>query len=614
MTTKTKEINGEISIHTENILPIIKKWLYSEHEIFVRELVSNAYDAINKYKKVKIKEGVGDITEKGKIELKIDKEKKTLTFADNGLGMDADEIQKYINQIAFSGAEDFIKKYKDKDEKNQIIGHFGLGFYSAFMAADNVEINSLSYKKGAQAVNWQCDGSSKFSIKPIEKKSVGTEIVLHMNTDNENFLEETKITELVKKYANFLPVQIEVDGKIVNDQNPLWLKQPTEVKDEEYKEFYQKMFPFSPEPLFWIHLNVDYPFNLKGILYFPKILHELDSHKGQVKLFCQQVFVTDKAKEIIPEFLTLLQGTIDCPDIPLNVSRSYLQNDPYVIKISKHITKKVADKLNELYKTDKNNFEKFWTDISPFIKFGMMNNADFYEKSKDIVIFPSSSGENTSIKEYLERNKESKDTVLYCTDKDNKSSHINIFKEEGLEIIFIDSVIDSHFINFLESKDTKIKYKSIDSEISEHLLDKTQKADPVDSKDNKTKNDKIAEIFKATLKKDKLEIKVESLKSEKTSAILTQAEQLKRMKDMSLMMKQKLPGNMFEAFTLVINSNSLVIKNILKLNQESNKKEAVELLCQQVYDLAFISQHNLTGDDKQAFIERTNKLLTKIST
>ena len=613
MTTKTQKITGDISINTENILPIIKKWLYSEQEIFVRELISNAFDAINKYKKIKISEGVGDITSKGKIKIKIDKDKKTLTFADNGLGMDAEEIQKYINQIAFSGAEDFIKKYKDKDEKNQIIGHFGLGFYSAFMAAELVEINSLSYKKGAQAVNWQCDGTSKFSIKPTKKTEVGTDVILHINKENEKFLEESKITELVKKYANFLPVEIEIDGKLTNDQNPLWLKQPAEIKDEEYKEFYQKLFPFSPEPLFWIHLNVDYPFSLKGILYFPKILHELDSHKGQVKLFCQQVFVTDNAKEIIPEFLTLLQGTVDCPDIPLNVSRSYLQNDPYVQKISKHITKKVADKLNELYKKDKENFEKYWTDISPFIKFGMMNNHDFYEKVKDIVIFPSSSGDNTSLKDYLERNKDkNKDTIFYCTDKESKIVHLNMLKEHGLEIIFLDSVIDSHFINFLESKDPKIKYKSIDSEVDEHLIDKTAQNEIEDPKGNKALKEKIETIFKENLKNEKLKIKVEDLKSDKTSAIIMQSEHLKRMKDMSLMMRQKLPEQMFEDYTLVINTKSPVIKNILKLSETPNKGLNTEMLCNQVYDLAVLAQGPVSGEQKQRFIDRTNTILASL--
>ena len=389
MSAKPKDqlnVTGEISIHTQNIFPIIKKWLYSDHEIFLRELVSNGLDAITKLSQLAVKEGLSDIPSP-KIDITVDKDKKTVTISDTGLGMDATEVEKYITQIAFSSAEEFVEKFKDQDEKNQIIGHFGLGFYSAFMVADLVEIRSKSYKKDATPILWSCNGDTKYTVTESDRNEVGTDIILHISDDQKDFLEEEKIKGLVQKYTNFLPVEIFVNGTKANDENPLWVKAPTEVKEEDYKSFYQKMFPMNQEPLFWIHLNVDYPFNLKGILYFPKVMHELDSNKGQVKLFCKQVFVSDNVNDVIPEFLTLLQGAIDCPEIPLNVSRSYLQNDPYVQKISKHIIKKVADKLNELYKKDKANFETIWSDISPFIKYGILQNDDFYTKSKRCCYF-----------------------------------------------------------------------------------------------------------------------------------------------------------------------------------------------------------------------------------
>ncbi|MBT6120251.1 molecular chaperone HtpG, partial [bacterium] len=363
--TKTKEkinVTGDISIHTQNILPIIKKWLYSEQDIFIRELMSNAFDAIKKLKTISVKESLTDLQREGKIDLIPNEKENTLTIKDNGLGMTSEEIQKYINQIAFSGAEEFVAKYKDKEDGEQIIGQFGLGFYSAFMVSTLVEINTKSYKEGSQAVKWTCDGSTSFSIVESDKEDVGTEIILHLSDDAKEYLAEERLKNLVERFSNFLPVDIQVNGKTANNQNPIWIQQPSELKEEDYKKFYNVLFPFKGDPLFWIHLNVDYPFNLKGILYFPKIAHELDGNKGQVKLFCQQVFVTDNAKEILPEFLTLLQGAIDCPELPLNVSRSFLQQDPYVQKISKHIVKKVADKLIELHKNEKEQFEKHWED------------------------------------------------------------------------------------------------------------------------------------------------------------------------------------------------------------------------------------------------------------
>ena len=611
---KTKDslnISGDISIHSENILPVIKKYLYSENEIFVRELISNGFDAITKLKKIATQEAIENIPEDFKINVTIDEKKKTITFSDNGVGLDAEEVQKYINQVAFSGATDFIEKYKDKDEAENIIGHFGLGFYSSFIVSENVEIESLSYKEKSTSILWSCDGSTQFKLVEGKRKTVGTDIILHVSEESKDYLSEMKITELVQKYANFLPIEIQVNGKKVNHENPLWNKQPKDVKEEEYKEFYKTLFPYNAEPLFWIHLNVDYPFNLKGILYFPKILHELDANKGNVKLFCQQVFVTDDAKAVVPEFLTLLQGAIDCPDIPLNVSRSYLQNDPYVRKISSHIVKKVADKLNELYKKDKSNFESFWTDIHHFIKYGMMEQADFYEKVKDIVIFPSSLGYNTSIPEYLERNKEKLEKkVLYCTNKDEQASYVNLCKKQDLEVIFLQSLIDTHFIQFLESKNSDIKYTAIDSELSDHLVDNT-KTDIVD-KDNKTNKEKLEQLFKANLNNDKLKVDVKSLKTDSVPAIILESEQTKRMKQMSALMKgSQMP--IFDDYTVVINENNALVKKVLNLNQFETKQEKVKLLCEHIYDLALMGNKPLDGDKMQAFLNRSVTLLEDIA-
>ena len=420
-----------------------------------------------------------------------------------------------------------------------------------------------------------------------------------------------KITELVTKYANFLPIEIQVNGKKVNHENPLWNKQPKDVKEEEYKEFYKTLFPYNQEPLFWIHLNVDYPFNLKGILYFPKILHELDANKGNVKLFCQQVFVTDEAKAVVPEFLTLLQGAIDCADIPLNVSRSYLQNDPYVRKITSHIIKKVADKLNELYKKDKKNFESFWTDIHHFIKYGMMEQADFYEKVKDIVIFPSSLGYSTSIPEYLERNKEKlENKVIYCSNKEEQASYVELCKQQELEVIFLQSMIDTHFIQFLESKNSDIKYTAVDSELSDHLVDDT-KTDIVD-KDNKTNKDKLEQLFKSNLNNDKIKVDVKNLKTDTVPAIILESEQTKRMKQMSALMKgSNMP--IFDDYTVVVNENNGLVKKVLAMSQFETKQEKVKLLCEHIYDLALMSNKPLDGDKMQAFLNRSVSLLEDIA-
>ena len=612
--SKFIERTGNISIHTENILPIIKKWLYSDHEIFLRELISNGYDAINKLNKLSLQESIDGISEP-KINLVIDSKAKTLTFSDTGLGLDHEEVEKYIAQVAFSSAEEFVEKFKgqnDEADKNEIIGHFGLGFYSAFMVADLVEIKSKSYKKEAPSVFWSCDGSTEYSIKESDRKEIGTDIILHIGDDYKQFLDESTVKSLVVKYANYLPVEIQVNGEKVNDEQPLWVKAPTDTTEEEYKEFYSKLFPMNAEPLFWIHLNVDFPFNLKGILYFPKIMHELDSNKGHVKLFCKQVFVSDNANDVIPEFLTLLQGAIDCPDIPLNVSRSYLQNDPYVQKISKHIVKKVADKLNQLYKKDLDRFKSIWTDVSPFIKYGMMQSDEFYKKVKDIVVFESSSDELTSMPDYLERNKEKLEKkVLYCSDRDAQATYVSLCQEQSLEVLFLQSMIDSHFLQFLESKDTEIKYVSVDSELSDVLVDSNASSEDQKESDKKV-DDQLVELFKEVISEESLKYEVKPLKTDSVPGMVLESEYVKRMKTMNHFMK----GNQMPVFddcTLVINSNNELVKSILKLKADSNQKELVSDLCHHIYDLAKMSQQQLSGEKMQGFLKRSTQLMTQLS-
>ncbi|MFA5879567.1 MAG: molecular chaperone HtpG [Candidatus Margulisiibacteriota bacterium] len=603
----TIQETGEITIHSENIFPIIKKWLYSEKDIFLRELVSNAFDAINKFKTISLKEKLEKPFTQGRIDISIDEGNKSIKISDNGLGMDAEEIKVFINQIAFSGAEDFLKKYQDNDEKNQIIGHFGLGFYSAFMVANLVEIESLSYKKDALAICWSCDGSTKFSLKSGRRTEVGTDIILHINEENLEYLNEARLTELIKKYANFLPVEIHLNGKLINDHNPLWLKAAGEIKPEEYQEFYQKLFPYTEPAIFWIHLNVDYPFNLQGILYFPRIVSEADLNKGMVKLFCQQVYVTDEV--IIPEFLTMLRGVIDCPDIPLNVSRSFLQNEPHVQKISKFIVKKIAEKLTEIYKTNKSEYEKHWQDINTFIKFGMLNNDDFYDKMKDFVIFRSSLGYSTTIPEYLERNKEKLDkTILYCLDQDQKATYLSLCKEQNLEVIFLDSMIDTHFIHFLESKTPEIKYLSVDAELLDHLVEKEGESKIVDPTNNKTAKEKLEGLFKDLVNDEKLKIKVENLKTNNLPALLLEGEHIKRLKNFSQVFKKDMP--LFDDFTLVINANSEIIKKLVKLQESQLNPGKVDLLGKYIVDLAKLNHNKLSQSEKEGFLARSNEVLS----
>ena len=622
---------GNISVDSENLFPIIKKWLYSDKDIFLRELVSNGCDAVTKLKKLaSIGEAQIDENEKFKVTVSIFNDAKKLVISDNGIGMTAEEIDKYINQIAFSGASDFLSKYKEEDDKgSQIIGHFGLGFYSAFMVADSVEIDSLSYQDGAKAAKWICDGSMEFDLTDGDRTERGTSITLNIAEDSEEFLEESKIRQILHKYCAFLPIEIYVEvpedkhedhcdcghdhdheheddtpsePKPINNTTPLWMKKPSECTDEEYKEFYRNVFMDFNEPLFWIHLNVDYPFNLKGILYFPKINHEFAGQEGQIKLYNNQVFVADNVKEVIPEFLMLLKGVIDCPDLPLNVSRSFLQNDGYVKKISSHITKKVADKLTSIYNNERENYEKYWDYINIFIKYGCLRDEKFYEKVKDVIIYKDIDGKYLTLDEYLD-GKEEKD-VYYVSDPQTQSQYINMFKNQGLNAVVLPSMMDTHFISLVEMKQMGVKFKRIDSAIND-ISDNTEKDDST-----KEQEEKLIEKFKNEIKDDTLKIEVQSLKDDSIPAVILLSEQSRRMQEMYKAYGQQMAGmaDMFhDEFTLVLNSNNSLIKKIDTLNDED-----ANLVIDHVYDLAKISHSPLPAEQMTKFIERSNKLLEKL--
>lgn len=614
---------GNISINTENIFPIIKKWLYSDKDIFLRELISNGCDAISKVKRLS-SIGEAKIPEEIKYEVivSVNKENKTLKIIDNGIGMTEEEINKYINQVAFSGAEDFIAKYKDKmDESNQIIGHFGLGFYSAFMVSDKVEIDTLSYVEGSEAVKWICDGGTEYEITSSQRNERGTTITLYISEDSKEFLEEYKVREVISKHCSFLPVEIFIENENakseekdnerqpLNDTNPLWLKAPKDCTEEEYKDFYKKVFFDFNEPLFWIHLNVDYPFNLKGILYFPKLKHEFEATEGQIKLYNNQVFVADNIKEVIPEFLLLLKGAIDCADLPLNVSRSFLQKDGNVRKISRHIVNKVADKLTTLYKTERDNYNNFWINIHIFIKYGCLRDQKFYEKVKDIIIFKTIKGEYVTLKQYLEANKEKHENkVFYVNDEKQQAQYIKLFKENDLDAIILNSTIDSHFISFLESNESEVKFNRIDSDLSETL--KAAEAD----NENKEFNEDVENIFKRLLNNDKLKISIEALKTFEVPAMVLLSEQSRRMSEMSSMFGSMDMKDMFPSEqTLVINKNNILIKKLVELDKIEDKKEDVNLICQHIYDLAMISHKQLDAEAMSRFISRSNEILAKIA-
>ena len=675
--------HGSLSINSENIFPIIKKWLYSDHDIFFRELISNGCDAITKLKKLSL---IGEYTypegHKDSVRVVVNPEDKTLKFIDTGLGMTADEVEEYINQIAFSGAADFLEKYKDKANDDQIIGHFGLGFYSAFMVADEVHIDTLSYKDGAKAVHWECDGGTEYDMSEGTRTEIGTEITLFLNEDCLEFANEYRAREVISKYCSFMPVEIflekanaeqeyetideselrdddvvvehihedakteeieKEDGtketkevspardrvKInkrpvsLSDIHPLWTKHPNECSDEEYKAFYRKVFQDYKEPLFWIHLNMDYPFNLKGILYFPKINTEYDSIEGTIKLYNNQVFIADNIKEVIPEFLMLLKGVIDCPDLPLNVSRSALQNDGFVKKISDYISKKVADKLTGMCKTDRETYEKYWDDISPFIKFGCLKDEKFCDKMSDYILFKDLDGKYQTLKDLVpeeaaadvdvvenpdetkdenaEEKEPEKTTIFYVTDEVQQSQYINLFKEEGKTADILKHNIDTPFISHLEMKNDKIKFQRIDADLTEDFVEATDEAEL------KETTDSLTDIFRKALGNDKLEVKVEKMKNENISSMITLSEESRRMQDMMKMYSMNgMDMGMFGGGeTLVLNANNKLVQYILAHKDGEN----VNLFCEQLYDLAMISHQPLAPEKMTKFISRSNEIM-----
>ena len=615
---------GSISIHTENIFPIIKKWLYSDKDIFIRELISNGCDAVNKYKKlISLGEAKGNADESYKIKVSIDKENSALIFEDNGIGMTAEEVEKYINQVAFSGAEDFFNTYKDKmNEENDIIGHFGLGFYSSFMVSKKVQIDTLSYKENATPVRWVSEDGLEFELTQSDNRETrGTTITLFLADDSKEFLEEYTVRNIIDKYCSFLPVDIYletikteetkedevVDTIPINDTNPLWLKAPKDCTDEEYKEFYRKVFKTFDEPLFWIHLNVDYPFNLKGILYFPKLKNEFELIEGKVKLYNNQVFVADNIKEVIPEFLLLLKGVIDCPDLPLNVSRSFLQNDRDVSKISKHIVKKVADKLKSLYKNERENYEKFWDDIQVFIKFGCLKDESFYDKVKDSILFKTINSQYITLNDYLENCKEKHENkVFYVSNEEQQSQYIKLFKDYGLDAVILDSTIDNHFISMIEFKNQGVQFNRIDADLSDILKEN-------DNEDNKEIKTDIENLFKDVIGDRINNYSVESLKSEDTPAIILISEQSRRMAEMRSQFAGMDFGMSFEEEkTLVINNNSSIVKKLVSLKDDESKKEQISLICNQIVDIALLSNKELDSKQLDEFIKRNNQLMSMV--
>ncbi len=643
-------MKGSLSINSENIFPIIKKWLYSDHDIFYRELISNGCDAITKLKKLDM---MGEYTLpegfKARIDVLVNSENKTLVIKDNGLGMTAEEVEEYINQIAFSGATDFIEKYKDKTNEDQIIGHFGLGFYSAFMVADEVHIDTLSYREGAKAVHWECNGGTEFEMTEGDKSEVGTTITLFLNENCLEFCNEYKAREVIKKYCSFMPTEIylskenetdeDKEPELLNETAPLWTKNPSECSKDDYLAFYRSVFHDYKEPLFWIHLNMDYPFNLKGILYFPKINTEYDSLEGTIKLYNNQVFIADNIKEVIPEFLMLLKGVIDCPDLPLNVSRSALQNDGFVKKISDYITKKVADKLSGMCKTDKENYEKYWDDISPFIKFGCLKDDKFCEKMTDYILFKNLDGNYMTLPECLEvkpvdteesavdengntvevdvvdeadsteEAEESKEkTIYYVTDERQQSQYIKMFKTAKMDAVILNHNIDQPFISQLEMKNQGIKFMRIDADLTDSLKAKTSKKT---AEDLAKKTDLISKIMKKAIKKDNIAVKVEKLRNSKIASMITVSEEARRMQDMMRMYAAN--GMDMGAFgkegeTLVLNAGHPLVDYVLSHEDGDDTK----MICEQLYDLAKLQHGPLEAEDMAKFVTRSNEIMMKL--
>ena len=597
---------GNISIHTENIFPIIKKFLYSDHEIFLRELVSNAVDASQKIKRLSsIGEFNGELGEL-KVKVSFDKDKKTITISDNGIGMTAEEIKKYINQIAFSGATDFVEKYKEQGDDKGIIGHFGLGFYSACMVAKEVALISKYYKQGAEAATWKCDGSTEYTIGSAKKKTRGTDIILHIAEDSEEFLEEFKLKSVLEKYGKFLPIEIEFGDKVINNPNPIWTKSPSDLTDEDYLKFYEELYPFQEKPLFWIHLNVDYPFNLTGILYFPKVKNEMQLQREKISLYSRQVFITDEVKDIVPEFLMLLHGVIDSPDIPLNVSRSFLQADSNVKKINSYITKKVADKLGDLFKSDRPAFEEKFANIGLFIKYGMISDEKFLEKAKDFCLVQDTNDKYFTLDEYSEEvqaaqtDKDGNKIYLYTTDVEQQDAFIQSAQNKGYSVIKLDTLIDSHFINTMESKLEKTQWKRVDADAVDKLIDTGITLEAILSDAQK---ESVKKVFEETLNDKSKLVAVEAMSPDELPAIVTQNEFMRRMSDMSKTGGGGMGmfGAMPNTYNITINANHPLISKLADLKDENEQKA----LAKQISDLALLSQNLLTGSDLTAFIKRT---------
>ncbi|MGI0488279.1 molecular chaperone HtpG [Pantanalinema rosaneae CENA516] len=674
---------GNISIHTENIFPIIKKWLYSDHEIFLRELVSNAVDAIKKLKMVSHSgEYSGDLGEP-EIVITLDKAAKTLAVADTGIGMTADEVKRYINQVAFSSAEEFVEKYKAAGDE-QIIGHFGLGFYSSFMVAQRVDIDTLSYKPDSQPVHWSCDGSTEFELSQSTRTSRGTTVTLLLQDEEQEYLEPYRIRQLIKTYCDFMPYPIKLEVKEappeapaegeaeaapaeapkapeqINRQKAPWKESPNSLTKEDYLEFYRYLYPFQEEPLLWVHLNTDYPFVVNGILYFPKLKPDVDVTKGQIKLFCNQVFVSDNCEEVIPRFLLPLRGVIDSSDIPLNVSRSFLQNDRTVRKIADYIAKKVGDRLKELYRDDRAEYVRCWQDLGTFIKFGSINDDKFKKQVEDILIYrttanlsaqsdspkvevqtaegdvwqdtnqaapsPSLDGKSyTTLKEYLERNKERHpNRVFYCTDEVTQATYVELHKTQGLEVLFLDSFIDSHFVSFLEREHSDVKFSRVDADLDDTLIDKEKEAEIVDPATNKTRSEQIKDLFTAALNKPKLTIRTEALKSTDPQgappAIVLLPEHLRRMQEMNAFLQQQ-SVQFPEEHILLVNTSHPLIQNLIAINQgaviqsegKSPSAELSDMICHHVYDLALMAQKGFDAEGMKTFVERSNKVLTSLT-
>jgi len=622
---------GNLSIHSENILPIIKKWLYSDQDIFVRELISNSVDAITKLKKL-VDMGEAEIPkdEPYAIHVRVDKENKQIVFEDNGIGMTADEVKEYINQIAFSGASAFLEKYKD-DSTQEIIGHFGLGFYSSFMVADRVQIDSLSFREGAAPVRWECEGGIEYSMSDSDKTNRGTVITLYVGESGEEFLDEFKIRGIITKYCGFMPVPIYLENILppaeqtessskkddettdttdttpapLNDTSPLWLKSASECTDDEYKDFYQKVFMDFKPPLFWIHLNMDYPFRLKGILYFPSLKHDPEYIEGQVKLYNNQVFIADNIKEVIPEYLLLLKGVMDCPDLPLNVSRSFLQADSTVKKMAGYISRKVADKLNGLFKKDRDGYNGYWDDISPFIKYGCIKERDFYDKLRGSILYKTIDGKYLTLDELTDGETTGK-TVYYVTDAQVQSQYVNMFKEQGLTAVELTNRLDAPYISYLEMYEPEVKFHRIDSDLTEALK----------SEGEEQENTDLETYFRELIASEKLKLKLQPLKSEGVSAMILLSEQSRRMQEMSKMFGggQMPPGMFEEELTLVLNSNHSLVKTFLSLKDEGTRAGDVELIAHQLYDLAMLSHKPLPGEQMKRFIERSNTIMEMIAT